>query len=163
MPVTAKHRTTAGFTLLELMVAVAIVALLATLALPGYQQYVLRTQRAVARAALVDIAAKMEVEALKDRRYPTTFDFYLRRAEGDDGLLGEVEIGIDRKGRFVADGIDDPASLYSIRLTATDTAFELRATAQHEQARDRRCNVLVLTSTGLRSSAPDNHAECWSR
>lgn len=163
VPTAANRRHAAGFTLLELMIAAAIVALLAGIAIPSYQQYVLRTQRAVARAALVDIAAKMEVEALKTRSYPTNFDFYLRRGSGDSALLGEVEIGIDRRGRFIAEGLSDPASIYSIRLTATARAFELVATAQHDQAADTRCSALVLTSTGMRSALPGNRPECWSR
>lgn len=163
MPSVVRRRRLAGFTLLELMAAVAIVVVLASLAIPGYRQYVLRAQRSVARAALVDIAAKLEVEALQHRRYPSNFDFYLRRGDGDSGLLGEVEIGLDRRGRFIAEGLSDPASIYSIRLNRTDRTFELRATAQHDQTADRRCQVLILNSTGLRSALPGNAPECWSR
>lgn len=163
MPTATARRHHGGFTLLELMIAAVIVALLAGIAIPSYRQYVLRTHRAMARATLVDIAAKLEVEALKNRRYPSDFDFYLRRGNGDSTLLGEDEFGIDRHGRLLADGVSDPASLYAIRLVATARTFELTATAQHDQAADTRCRVLVLTSAGMRRALPDNHPECWSR
>lgn len=158
-----RHRTMPGFTLPEVMIGAAIVALLATLAVPGYQQYVLRTQRALARATLVDIAARLEVAALHQRRYPDDFEFYFRGMDGQGALTGVVEVGLDRTGRINADDLDDPDSLYSIRLTRAGTTFELRASARHAQARDTRCPVLVLSSTGLRSAPPHDDPDCWSR
>jgi type IV pilus assembly protein PilE len=50
----------AGFTLIELMIVVVIVGLLAAIAYPGYQQYVKRSRRADAKAALTEMAQFME-------------------------------------------------------------------------------------------------------
>lgn len=152
-----------GFTLLELTIAAIVVALLAAIAMPAYRTHVLRSHRAVVRAALVDMAAKMEVEALRAGDYPANFDFYLRGADDDTALLGKTEIGIDRRGQFVAEGTGDSDSLYVLRLQSDGNAFLLQAIAQNGQAVDARCRELRLSSTGLRSALPGNHPECWSR
>ena len=49
-----------GFTLIELMIVVAIVSILAAVAFPSYQQHVLRGNRAEGRTALLDAAARLE-------------------------------------------------------------------------------------------------------
>lgn len=49
-----------GFSLMELMITVAIIAILARIAYPSYQQYVLKSHRADAKTALLDLAARQE-------------------------------------------------------------------------------------------------------
>lgn len=157
-------RRAGGFTLLELTITAIIVALLAAIALPAYRQHVLRSHRALVRAALVDIAAKLEVEALRTGGYPANFDFYLRGDAGDTALLGEVEIGLDRRGQFTADGggADDPDRVYSIRLESDGATYLLRAIARNGQTADTRCRELQVRSTVLRLALPDNDPVCWS-
>lgn len=60
--VNAMKRTSGirGFTLIELMITVAVVALLAAVALPSYNQYVLRSHRAEARNFLLSVAQRLE-------------------------------------------------------------------------------------------------------
>lgn len=60
-----------GFTLIELMVAVAIVAILAAIALPSYQQYVIRANRAAAKEAMMDIANRQQQFLVANRAYAT--------------------------------------------------------------------------------------------
>lgn len=50
----------AGFTLIELMITVAIIAILTVIAYPSYQQYVLKSHRVDAKTALLDLAARQE-------------------------------------------------------------------------------------------------------
>lgn len=50
----------AGFTLIELMITVAIIAILTVIAYPSYRQYVLKSHRVDAKTALLDLAARQE-------------------------------------------------------------------------------------------------------
>ena len=58
-----------GFTLIELVITVAVIALLAAIALPSYQQYVIRSKRAAAQAAMMDIANRQQQYLLANRSY----------------------------------------------------------------------------------------------
>ena len=62
-------RKTGGFTLIELMITVAIVAILAAVALPSYRQYVIRSKRSAAQAQMMDIANRQQQFLLANRNY----------------------------------------------------------------------------------------------
>jgi type IV pilus assembly protein PilE len=62
-------RASRGFTLIELMVVVAIVALLAMVALPSYQKQVIKGNRAAAQAEMMDIANRQQQFFLANRAY----------------------------------------------------------------------------------------------
>ncbi|MDT3678182.1 MAG: type IV pilin protein [Burkholderiaceae bacterium] len=65
-------KKTAGFTLIEVMIAVAVVAILATVAYPSYVDYVRKGKRATAQAALMEIAGKQQSYLLDRRSYAPT-------------------------------------------------------------------------------------------
>lgn len=63
------RRRSSGFTLIELMITVAIVAILASIALPSYQQYVIRSKRSAAQAQMLDIANRQQQFLIANRGY----------------------------------------------------------------------------------------------
>jgi type IV pilus assembly protein PilE len=65
----AEKFSAAGFTLIELVITAAIIAILATIALPNYQQHVVRSNRAAAQAEMMDIANREQLFMVSDRSY----------------------------------------------------------------------------------------------
>ena len=58
-----------GFTLIELVITIAVVGILAAIALPSYQQYVIRSKRSAAQAQMMDIANREQQYLLANRSY----------------------------------------------------------------------------------------------
>lgn len=67
-----KARRRSGVTLVELMIAVAIVGILAAIAFPSYQRYTVSTHRASAQSHLLDIAQNQQQYLVDNRAYAST-------------------------------------------------------------------------------------------
>ncbi|MBA3564136.1 MAG: type IV pilin protein [Gammaproteobacteria bacterium] len=132
-----------GFTLIELMIALVIVAILASIAIPGYRNYILRTNRGDATAALLKIAAAQEKFYLQNDTYTTN----LTDAPPDGLGIPTTENG-----------------LYDLAVGAADTAgFTATATAiaGEAQASDDDCQTFTINQQGVRGSDPGDVDVCW--
>jgi type IV pilus assembly protein PilE len=126
-----------GFTLVELMVVISIIGILAAIAYPAYQQYVLRANRAEAKAILTETAQIME-------RYFTTNGTYV------GGALSSAVSPKNATGSAVK---------YNISFTATPTAtaFTVQAVPSGTQTSDS-CGTLSLSYTGAQTPTTSG---CW--
>lgn len=142
-----------GFTLIEAMIVVTVLAIVAAIAIPSYGSYVIRANRAAAKAAVMRIAGQQESFYTDRKRYATNL--------GNLGL-GAATVYLSRDGNFQA--VDDAEAIYAVRLApgATSAVFTIEAAPVHSQARDKDCATLRYTSTGLKS-ASTGRTDCWSR
>jgi len=137
-----KHRKSAGVTLIELMVVVCIIGILAALAMPAYQNYVMRTNRAAARACLGEFAQTME------RFYTTNLTY----------------VGAAPALQCFTDSNLNTRYTFDINPAAAQRTYRVRATPIGVQAtRDTLCGTLTLNQAGLRteSGTAASTNECW--
>ena len=66
------NKPSRGFTLIELMITVAVIGILAAIAYPSYTQYIVRANRSAAQAQMLDIANRQQQFLLANRAYATT-------------------------------------------------------------------------------------------
>ena len=134
----APHRKVNGFTLIELMIVIAIVAILASVALPAYNDSITKSRRSDAQGALTSFANAME-------RHFTTNGTY----EGAAGTSGSpTNTGLpwifSQKSP-----VDGDTTYYTLGITqASASSYTLVAVAVGSQADDGN---MALTSTGLRA------------
>jgi type IV pilus assembly protein PilE len=137
-----------AFTLIELMVTVAIVGILAGIAYPGYQDSIMKSRRADAEGALLGFANAME-------RHFTETNSYLG-AGTTSGNTGAPTIF------STTSPVDGGTPYYNLTINAaTASSYTLNAAPTGAQANDK-CGTLSLTQTGTRGiSTALPVTDCW--
>jgi type IV pilus assembly protein PilE len=128
-----------GFTLIEVMITVAIVGILAAISYPSYTGYILQSNRTEAQRELIRMA-NLQEQIFVDRRVYTT-DMTLLGAPADPYLVPR----------------DSTKKLYSIDGTINGRTFVLTATATGVQVNDTDCTTLTINEVGLKTPATG----CW--
>lgn len=136
-------RQACGFTLIELMITVGVVAILAAIAYPSYTQYVVRSNRSAAQSYILGVANLQEQYSLDARQYATTMAM----------LNATVPAAVSQN--------------YNVTLTANNAAtpptYTVTATPIGTQlARDTQCVNLTVDQTGTKGiSGAGPLTRCW--
>jgi type IV pilus assembly protein PilE len=135
-------RTAQGFTLIETMIVIAIIAVLAAVAVPGYASYVQRSRVLEAVARLVDAAARMDQHFLDARTYLSL-----------DGSCG------------VAPPASTRSDAFTLSCTATTSTFLYSANGRADKGMSAFAYTIDETGAKKTIGVPANwlrSADCWT-
>ena len=139
-----------GFTLIEIMIVVAIIGIIAAIALPSYTSYIARARRADARATLLQTAQFMQ-------RFYSANDQYAKTRAGADA--------IDTIPANLLRSPVDGTPLYTISFASTPTAsaytLQMVPVPGSSMANDA-CGTFTINQAGVKTvSGSKSVAECW--
>ncbi|ERS87101.1 hypothetical protein Q667_15595 [Marinobacter sp. C1S70] len=132
-----------GFTLIELMIVVAIIGIIASIAYPSYQENVRKTRRANAQADLLELAQWME------RQYAQDYSYLVGGNQPTLPFTSSPRTG---------------TAFYAISFSGnvTQNGFTLQAQPSGDQAQDK-CGTLTLDNAGSKSATKGGSVvtDCW--
>jgi len=134
----------AGFTLIELMITVAVMGVLAAIAYPSYMKYVARGNRSAAQSFMLEVTSRQERYLLDGRQYAPD---------------------LPTLGMTVPDTVSPNYTVSITNVTATPPGYVVQAAPIGGQAgNDANCGTLTIDGTGAKAaSGPGGVANCWNR
>ena len=142
----------AGFSLIELMVAVLVIAILASIAVPTYTAQTRKSRRTEARSAILDLAGREE------------------RVLSVSNSYSQVPADVNYPGTALnwGTGISVGSGYYTVVVTVPDPAqtgvtnsFIITATAVGSQANDGACATLSVNQLGQQTATGTDSTNCW--
>ena len=139
-----------GFTLIELMVTVAIVGILARIAYPAFTNSILKSHRAEAKTALLDLAQREE-------RFMSTANAYSTSAPQLGYNSGSTVTASSPMSIMVGS-----SAYYTMWVATSGVTWNAQATRTGGQVKDTQCGDFKLDSTGVQSvTGTYTSDKCW--
>jgi type IV pilus assembly protein PilE len=143
-----------GFSLIEMMIVVAVIAIILAIAVPGYQEYVRRANRSEAKNLLLRIAAEQE-------KFFTTFNRYSANIAG--ARTGNpATSGLNLANNTQQNAGDTAFYNVTIVVPANGLSYTLNAGPDGAFQSADECGELTLDNAGVRDAlGPSAPANCW--
>ncbi len=143
-----------GFTLVELMIVVAVIAIIAAVGYPSYINSVVKTKRAAAQGCLSQYATYMERFYTQNLRYDKTAD----------GTADNPVVGNSPTLTLDCGGAQNSGADYTFSVAATNDTYTVSAAPKGaQQTRDTACGTLGINQLGAKTaSGADGVAKCWA-
>jgi len=132
-----------GFSLIELMVTIAIIGILAAIALPSYQEHIRKGKRAAAKAVLSDLANRQQAYLNDKRAFATSLTALVPSFAPPSEIASDYQFGLTA---------DNTASPPTFSVTATP----ISATMLADSCGTSSSVPLALSQAGTRAPA-----SCW--
>lgn len=130
-----------GFSIIELLMVLAITSILAAICYPNYRGYITRAHRTEGKTALLDLACRMEHYYSEHNTYKT------------------ATIGTGNKTDVLSQSQSEQLK-YSLSIVrATNETYQLKATTK-KPTEDMQCPSLTLNSSGTKGPSSGN-TPCW--
>ncbi|MBT8142293.1 MAG: type IV pilin protein [Gammaproteobacteria bacterium] len=147
-----------GFTLIELMVTVAIIGILVGLAYPSYERYLIRSYRVDAKTALLKIRAEQEKNYLENNTYLNDAAFKTANTANNWFQVSGSNV-LTENGYYTL-------SIEQIGTTPFTENFSAKATvvSTNYQSKDKDCASFSINSSGVKSAVAGtggDASKCW--
>ena len=159
----------AGFTLMDVLIAVGIVAILTAIAIPSYSAYIVRGQRAAAKAVLLQTAQAMERFYTNNGSYLTNAGAFPLAAVLGTATCVAVAPMDSSTTTYCISGANTASGGFLLTATPCGDGPGCPATANNGFT-DPTCDQLTLDNTGLKQvliggvvAAPAVASQCWQQ
>jgi type IV pilus assembly protein PilE len=150
------RRTALGLTLVELMVTLAVLAILVTIGYPMYVTQVQKSRRVDARAGVMEMVAAQEREFAAWGGYSEP-SIVINNVTANDGAPAPDAASVFNSEIARISG--EYSDYYNFTINATDTTFTITAATRGNQAGDTGCASFSVDQTGTKNATDVNL--CW--